>query len=165
MSNQTAQRSLPAGWHWVKLKDTGAFEAGGTPSKERSDYWNGGIPFVTGADITDLYVARANARAYLSKDGLHSGKTAVCQVGDVLIVTRTRVGRCGIAEEIMGASQDITAFRCGPEMDREFLCRYLQSISKYLIDSCRGATIQGRRMRRPYMCRRRTDQNPDPSGP
>jgi len=141
--HQDEKRKLPAGWRWDKLKETGVFEAGGTPAKERTDYWNGEIPFVTGADITELCIAKANARAFLTRDGLYSGKTAVCETGTVLIVTRTRVGRAGITQETMGASQDITAFKCGPEIHQEFLCRYLHNISEHLIDNCRGATVQG----------------------
>lgn len=137
------KRELPNGWRWVKLKKIGFFEAGGTPAKQCADYWNGDIPFVTGADITELYIYKTNARAFLTRDGLYSGKTAICEVGTVLIVTRTRVGRVGIAQEKMGASQDITAFKCGSEIHQEFLCRYFNNISEHLIDNCRGATIQG----------------------
>ncbi|OPY13845.1 MAG: EcoKI restriction-modification system protein HsdS [Syntrophus sp. PtaB.Bin138] len=137
------RKELPAGWRWVNLKEIGIFEAGGTPAKERKDYWNGEIPFVTGADITELFITKNNARAFLTRNGLYSGKTVICEAGTVIIVTRTRVGRSGIAQEVMGASQDITAFKCGPEIHQEFLCRYLHNISEHLIDNCRGATIQG----------------------
>jgi type I restriction enzyme S subunit len=136
-------KPLPPGWRWVKLGEVGIFEAGGTPPKQRDDYWNGDIPFVTGADITELDVTSRNARTFLSRDGLYSGKTAICGEGIVLIVTRTRVGRVGIARETMGVSQDITAFKCVAELYPEYLCRYLQNISRYLIENCRGATIQG----------------------
>jgi len=139
----TETKSLPAGWQWVKLKDIGIFDAGGTPAKDRTEYWGGKTPFVTGADITDLRITKDNARAFLSSEGLYSGKTAICQKGTILIVTRTRVGRVGIAQETMGASQDITAFKCKPSIDQEFICRYLNRVSNLLIDNCRGATIQG----------------------
>jgi restriction endonuclease S subunit len=142
--------SLPEGWRWVRLDTLGKFEAGGTPPKERNDYWGGLIPFVTGADITDLHISAYNARAFLSEQGLASGKTVVCYPSTVLIVTRTRVGRAGICNELMGASQDITAFICSTDLLPEFLCRYLHSISEYLIDNCRGATIQG--LTRDFIC-------------
>lgn len=134
---------LPDGWKWTTLKDLGTFEAGGTPPKSNSDFWNGDIPFLTGADITSLFVSRNNARTFLSKEGLNSGKTAICEPGNILIVTRTRVGRSGIATEIMGVSQDITLFKCGSNINANFLCRYLHNISDYLIENSRGATIQG----------------------
>jgi len=104
--------TLPTGWKWVNLVEVGVFEAGGTPAKECDGFWNGEVPFVTGADITELNITQSNARAFLTQKGLSSGKTAVCEENTVLIVTRTRVGRVGIARERMGASQDITAFKC-----------------------------------------------------
>ena len=134
---------IPHGWRWVKLKEVGVFKSGGTPSKKRTDYWNGEIPFVTGADITELYISKNNARAFLTREGFDSGKTVVCKAGTVLIVTRTRVGRIGIAQETIGASQDITAFECGDQINQEFLYWYLCRNSDYLVDNSRGSTIQG----------------------
>ncbi len=135
--------SLPNGWRWVRLGDVGYFESGGTPAKENAKYWNGHIPFVTGADIKEFYVSASNARAFLTEEGLKSGKTAICTKGAVLFVTRTRVGRVGIATETMGASQDLSPYICGEEIYPEYVCRYLLSISQQLIANCRGATIQG----------------------
>ncbi len=134
---------LPNGWRWVRLGEVGRFESGGTPSKDRPDFWNGHIPFITGADVADFYISSKNARAFLTDAGLASGKTAVCHPGTVLFVTRTRVGKVGIAAETMGASQDLSPYICGPEAHPEYVCRYLLSISDYLAANCRGATIQG----------------------
>lgn len=136
-------RPLPEGWRWVRLGDVGHFESGGTPSKDVSDYWGGRIPFVTGADITELHVSAKQARAFLTDAGLTSGKTAICRPGTVLFVTRTRVGRVGIATETMGASQDLSPFICGPETYPEYVCWYLLGISDVLMANCRGSTIQG----------------------
>lgn len=138
-----AKTTLPAGWRWVKLGQVGRFESGGTPPKNVPEFWGGSIPFVTGADITNLYIISNNARAFLTEAGLHSGRTSVCKPGTVLFVTRTRVGRIGIANEVMGASQDLSPFSCGEKVIPEFVCRYLQSISNYLLENCRGAIIQG----------------------
>lgn len=138
-------KKLPDGWKWVKLGDVAHLETGGTPSKSHSTYWNGNIPFVTGADIKDLYISSENSRAYLTEIGLNSGKTVICQPKTVLIVSRTRVGRAGIAKELMGISQDITACLCPPELLPEYLCRYLLSIGDSLLNQCRGSIIQGLR--------------------
>jgi hypothetical protein len=61
----------------------------------------------------------------------------------VLFVTRTRVGRIGIASELMGASQDLSPFVCGPDAMPEYVCWYLRSIVDELAAACRGSTIQG----------------------
>jgi type I restriction enzyme, S subunit len=134
---------LPKGWEIVELDMVGQFESGGTPSKEKLNYWEGDIPFVTGADITNLYISSQNARTFLTKEGLDSGKTAICKPKTVLFVTRTRVGRVGIATEVMGASQDLSPYVCSSILFPEYLCHYLSSISDYLLANCRGSTILG----------------------
>jgi type I restriction enzyme S subunit len=141
--NGLEKGSLPDGWRCVRLGEVGRFESGGTPSKDNPNFWNGHIPFITGADVTDFHISSKNARAFLTDAGLASGKTAVCHPGTVLFVTRTRVGRVGIATETMGASQDLSPYICGPEILPEYACRYLLSVSDYLSGNCRGATIQG----------------------
>ena len=143
MMTGSRKTRLPEGWQWTKLSEIGDFQSGGTPPKSIDDYWGGNIPFVTGADITTIDITAENARAFLTKAGLESGKTAICQPDTLLIVTRTRVGRAGLAREAMGASQDITPFNCGPDILPDFLCRYLHCVSDFLVESCRGATIQG----------------------
>ncbi|MGH7405359.1 MAG: restriction endonuclease subunit S [Candidatus Methylomirabilales bacterium] len=137
------RRKLPPGWRWRRLGEVGHFESGGTPPKENPNYWGGRIPFVTGADITEFTISAEHARTFLTEAGLASGRTAVCNPGTVLIVTRTRVGRAAITAETMGASQDLTPYICGPEIDPEYACRYLLSISDFLLARCRGSTVQG----------------------
>ena len=46
--------ALPEKWKWVRLEYLSlASFSGGTPSKDKSDYWNGSIPW---ASIKDLSV-------------------------------------------------------------------------------------------------------------
>ena len=134
---------LPKGWKWVKLGDVGSFDSGGTPSKDNANYWGGEVPFVTGADITNFHIKKEDARAFLTDVGLNSGKTSICNPGTVLFVTRTRVGRVGIAKEVMGASQDLSPYTCGKDILPEYVCRYLLSITNHLSENCRGSTIKG----------------------
>ena len=126
------ENKLPKSWRWVRLDEVGKFDSGGTPAKEKPEYWNGDIPFVTGADITKLYISRENARAFLTQKGLQSGKTAICKPGSILFVT-----------ELVCASQDLSPFTCGEQIMSEFAARYITSITPLLIENCRGATIQG----------------------
>jgi len=124
----------------------GTFDAGGTPAKDQQRYWSDtGYPFVTGADITSATVGARNARAFLTQEGLVSGKTAVCPAGTVLVVTRTRVGRVGIAGETVAVSQDITAFTCQRNLLPTYVMWFLRKESDHLIAQSRGATIQGLR--------------------
>lgn len=79
---------------------------GGTPSTENSNYWNGKIPWITGADFTSKGIGRI--RRYVSESGIQASATSVVQPGNLLVVTRTGVGKIAIAQEAIAISQDIT---------------------------------------------------------
>ena len=143
MNPSGGQRSIPEGWRLVRLGDVVQFQQGGTPSKARPEYWDGDIPFVTGADLRETNVSRDNARSFLTNEGLHSGATAICKEGALLLATRTRVGLVGIARELMGASQDITLLAPTEVADQSYLCRTLICKAGLLQQRSRGTTIQG----------------------
>ena len=98
---------VPADWEVVQLGDVATMSQGGTPRKNRPEYWDGHIPFVTGADLTGFRIGISNARSFLTTAGLYSGDTAVCERGALLLATRTAVGLAGMATVVMGASQDM----------------------------------------------------------
>ena len=130
-------------WQLVRLGDVATTSQGGTPRKNEADYWNGQIPFLTGADLTEFRLSRKHARSFLTTEGLHSGQTVVCEPGVLLLATRTRVGLAGLTTETMGASQDITRLTPSDEVHSGYLCRYLLSVAASLQRKSRGTTIQG----------------------
>ena len=138
-----SKTQIPEGWRWVRLGDVAVMSQGGTPRKNCSDYWDGQIPFVTGADLTEFRIGRRNARSFLTVEGLHSGFTVVCEPGALLLATRTRVGLAGMAAEIMGASQDITCIVPNGQVHSDYLCRALLQLAPSLQRRSRGTTIQG----------------------
>ena len=134
---------VPDGWRELRLEDVADFQQGGTPSKSRAEYWDGNIPFVTGADLREFRIDRDSARSFLTAKGLNSGATAICEPGALLLTTRTRVGLTSIAKETMGASQDITLLRANGLANPSYLCRILVSHATLLQRRSRGTTIQG----------------------
>ena len=136
-------QQVPDGWEVVRLEDVADFQQGGTPSKSRAEYWDGHIPFVTGADLREFHIGRNSARSFLTNKGLNSGATAICEPGALLLATRTRVGLTGIAKETMGVSQDITLLRVSDLANPFYLCRTLMSHATLLQRRSRGTTIQG----------------------
>ncbi len=139
----TGKEKTPAGWLQLQLGDVAEMSQGGTPRKSRPEYWNGDIPFVTGADLTELHIGSSNARSFLTAEGLYSGDTAVCEPGALLLATRTAVGLVGMATEIMGASQDITRLVANGRVEPDYLCRVLLRLGPSLQRRKRGTTIQG----------------------
>ena len=143
MTRSTRQGTVPNGWELVRLGDVATPSQGGTPRKSQSAYWNGNVPFVTGADLTAFRISREHARSFLTMEGLRSGATAVCAPGELLLATRTRVGLAGMATEVMGASQDITRLVTNGRIRSDYLCRVLVGMGPSLQQKSRGTTIQG----------------------
>jgi len=79
---------------------------GGTPPTEIDRFWNGNIPWVTGADFTPSGIDEI--RRYVSEEAIRQTSTNMIQRGQLLLVTRTGVGKLAIAPYDIAISQDIT---------------------------------------------------------
>jgi len=117
------------------------FVNGGTPDTSVPTYWDGNIPWITGADITSFWVS--GGRKFITEEGLKNSATHLVPKNTVLVVTRTGVGKVGIAANDLSFSQDITGVICGAKILPEFLARFLLFQGDTLIRIQRGATIKG----------------------
>ena len=143
LSGKTRLPGYKSKWEVVHLREVVSCQQGGTPPKNRAEYWNGDIPFVTGADLTTFDVGKGNARAFLTRAGLNSGATVICRPGTLLLATRTRVGLVGVVRETMGASQDNTLLTPSESVDASYLLWSLVARAGDLQRASRGTTIQG----------------------
>jgi type I restriction enzyme S subunit len=146
MNENTVQlnetKPLPQGWRWVRLEDMAKeFVTGGTPSTDVPKYWGGDIPWITGADVTGIWVS--GGRKFITKEGLDNSAAHLVNRGTILIVSRTGVGKTAIAANSLSFSQDITAVVCNDEILPEYLARYLIFSGDQLVRIQRGATIKG----------------------
>ena len=126
----------------MKLGDFCSFLNGGTPSKAVPAYFEGDIPWITGADITGPIVTQA--RSHITEQAIDESATNRVPTGTILLVTRTSVGKVGIAGADLCFSQDITAVLPNPaQADTGFLVHFLRTKQPHFEDSARGATIKG----------------------
>lgn len=79
---------------------------GGTPSTDVPTYWGGTTPWVTGADFTSQGIGEV--RRYVTDLGIRSSTTSVVKAGNLLVVTRTGVGKLAVAPIDIAISQDVT---------------------------------------------------------
>ncbi len=126
----------------LPLGDVCTFLNGGTPSRSVDSYWNGTIPWITGADIDGPEVVRC--RSHVTKEGLRASATNLVPAGTLLLVTRTSVGKIAAAGVDMCFSQDITAvIPDESRVDKGYLRQFLASRAEVLKSAARGATIKG----------------------
>ena len=115
---------------------------GGTPPTDVAQFWNGNIPWITGADFTDAGIGEF--RRFVSPLAVAGTATNVVSHGELLIVTRTGVGKLAIAPCDIAISQDIT----GVYVDRaqvapEFLFHRMQLGMQDLRKLNQGTSING----------------------
>jgi type I restriction enzyme, S subunit len=99
---KTAWAKIPLGKLAKKLVN------GGTPPTEVARFWNGKTPWVTGADFNSSGIGEF--RRFVSEEAISQTATNMIERGQLLIVTRTGVGKLAIAPCNIAISQDITGF-------------------------------------------------------
>lgn len=125
----------------VALGQVVDFTNGGTPSRSKPEFWDGSMPWITGADITEE--GSISARSFISEAAVKASSTNVLPAGTVLLLTRTSVGKVGVLPEPMAINQDITAITPSSRLDTRYLVHFLRSSKAKLLKNLRGATIKG----------------------
>ena len=136
--------NIPAEWAVVKLRDVvKQFYNGGTPNTNNKRYWNGNIPWITGADFgEDQNVIQI--RRHITEEGLKNSATNVIPQGNLLVVTRTGVGKLAIAPFNITISQDITGiiFNSSKALP-EYVYWYFNHNTQKLVSLVQGTSING----------------------
>lgn len=115
---------------------------GGTPSRENEDFWSGDIPWITGADFENQQVKIV--RRHITSRALRSSATGLVKCGDLLLVTRTGVGKLAIAPFDIAISQDITGITFHSEfVTTEFMYYLFQFKKDYFLGLNQGTSING----------------------
>ena len=142
----TGEKRLPGfggGWKVKRLGEiVREFVNGGTPSTQFENYWNGTIPWITGADILNQEVSVI--RRYITHDAVKNSSTNVIEKGHLLLVSRTGVGKLAIAPFDVAISQDFTGIYVkNEELLAEYLYRYFDFNQSTLQSQNQGTSIQG----------------------
>jgi len=126
----------------VQLGDVCHFLNGGTPSKSIPSYFEGDVPWITGADISEPVVRFA--RSFITEEAISKSATNRVPAGTILLVTRTSVGKAAISGMELCFSQDITALKPDPhKLDTAYLLQFLRIQGSHFDQQARGATIKG----------------------
>jgi len=126
---------VPEGWERRPLDGCVEFRSGGTPSKQRSEYWEGEIPWESSGEMTEtrLYDTPLHVSQEAAEDG-----SRLAPAGTILIVVRgmslAKECRISIVTRDMTFNQDLKALVCKPDVDSEFLFHSLLALREYLRD-------------------------------
>ncbi|MDD2506922.1 MAG: restriction endonuclease subunit S [Candidatus Cloacimonetes bacterium] len=135
---------IPKEWEVCTIKEACLeFVNGGTPSTKNAANWVGTIPWITGADFLDTFEVGV-VRRQINEEALRNSSSHLIRKGNILLVTRTGVGKLAIAPFDVAISQDITGIILDPSTYCvEFFYYYLQILVENFKKINQGTSING----------------------
>lgn len=134
---------VPAGYHWRALSDMARLESGHTPSRSRSDYWNGGVPWIGIKDATTHHGEIINSTFQeVSSLGVEKSSTRLLPAGTVCLSRTASVGYVVQTAVPMCTSQDFVNWVCGEALNPNYLRYALRSESESVRRWATGSTHQ-----------------------
>lgn len=133
---------IPVEWE-VNLLDAIAERGSGhTPSKQRPEYWNGGIKWISLADSSALDQLHINETEYEISDlGIRNSSAVLHPPGTVVLSRDAGVGKSAVMQSNMAVSQHFMAWRCGKRLHNYFLYYWLQHDKPRFEGIASGSTI------------------------
>ena len=125
------------------LESIAEISGGGTPSRTNPTYFGGGISWATPTDVTalrDMYIERT--KETLTEAGLKGSSANLLPPGAVLLTSRATIGYTAVAKVPICTNQGFVNFKCGPELEPEYLAYWLRSIKPLLERLANGATFK-----------------------
>ena len=127
-TKETEIGEIPEHWEVTGLGEVVDIVAGGTPSRKRLEYWNGGIPWVKTGEVN--YNSITQTEENISRAGLGHSSARLIPAGTLLMamygqgITRGKVAILGIRAAI---NQACAAMFVSEGIETEFLFFYLTS--------------------------------------
>jgi len=137
-----SQILFPKGWQNVRLSNKEFFKdiiGGGTPSRERPDYFGGGIPWVRLSDMKSRYISQT--KETLTEEGLRNSSARMLPKNSIILSTRATIGEVAIAKTNVCTNQGFKSIICNEEkIIPEFLYYFLKSNKQILQSKSKSTT-------------------------
>lgn len=126
---------IPSAWTWARLHALGSLKGGGTPSKVRTDFWGGSIPWISPKDMKIDYIAKGQMS--ITEAAISSSAANLIEAGSVLFVVRGMILAHSFPVAIslapVAINQDMKALVLKkPEM-AEFVLRALKGLKPEIL--------------------------------
>jgi type I restriction enzyme S subunit len=145
--SEADRHELPSSWVWSVFDTFGTFTGGGTPSKDRPEFWtNGNIPWVSPKDMKSFEIHQTED--YITEDAVAESATTVVPSESVLMVTRSGILRhtfpVAIARVAVALNQDLKALAPHEGVHPDYVAYALQAFGQSIIHACSkdGTTVQ-----------------------
>lgn len=126
----------------VPIGELGEIVSGATPRTHVTEYWNGDIPWVTPADLSDhegIFFRGKPKR--ITKAGLENCSAALVPKGTILFSSRAPIGHCAVAEYPLCTNQGFKNLVPNSKLDSLYGYFALKFVTPEIIQKGRGATF------------------------
>lgn len=131
---------IPENWVWVRLGSILVGNiGGGTPSKSKSEYWNGSIPWASVKDLPKDEIILENTKDFITELGLHNSSSNLIKKGNIIVCTRMGLGKIVITNFDVAINQDLRALITSEFINK----RYLLYFYKTRVIEGQGLTVKG----------------------
>ena len=129
----------------AKLGEICAFQSGGTPSKNKPEYFGGEIPWISTTALNGGKINETDAVAWITPKAIRESAAKIVPANSIMVGTRVGIGKVAINTAEMSTSQDVISLI---DIDEDkwykpYLCKLLLSKKDYFNSQARGATIKG----------------------
>lgn len=137
MQNNT-MTNLPQGWEVKKLGDIAEISSGGTPSRNKKEYWdNGTIPWVKIKDIKEKFIS--TTEEFITEDGLKNSSAKLFKKGTLLYSIFATLGEVAILDIDATTNQAIAGINIKENnINSLYLMYFLRSIKDEICNKGRG---------------------------
>ncbi|MCB8747514.1 restriction endonuclease subunit S [Rhodoferax sp. U2-2l] len=131
-------------WELRKLEDLAKRGSGHTPSKSSSEYYDGGIKWVSLADSKHLDAGLiSTTKIEISKQGIENSSAVLHPAGTVLISRDAGVGKSAVMAVPMAVSQHFIVWVCDDQKLVNWFLYYLLQLMKPIFERiATGSTIK-----------------------
>ena len=129
-------------WRMCLLTDIGTVVGGGTPSRERSEYWDGTIPWLTPGELSGTsgkFIVQT--QDYITELGLANSGAKLVPGGSLLVTSRASIGFCTLAGRPMATNQGFKNLIPGDGVDPSYLFHSGQTLGREMKRRASGTTF------------------------
>lgn len=126
----------------AQLKDIGLWRSGGTPARNKKEYWNGNIDWITSGELEDLYISDTYEK--ISELGLQESSAKLIETGSLLLGMYDTAGlKSSITTKPMTCNQAIAFAQINEQkVNVLFVYYFIQFSKQHLLKQQRGVRQQ-----------------------
>jgi type I restriction enzyme, S subunit len=130
-------------WVECRLGDVGDIISGGTPKTDVKEYWNGKIPWITPADLSNYnnkYISIG--KKSITDIGLSKSSAKLMPKNSILFSSRAPIGYTVIAQNILCTNQGFKSLIPHNNIFSEYIYYYLKSAKQMAEKNASGTTFK-----------------------